>query len=252
MSIEVLIENACYGKRTVLKNIRFSIADGAHTIALGRNGSGKSTLISCICSFLDYRGKIIVDGYHVRELSPNERARHLSAVLQNPTRPHITVEELVALGRSPYHSILSQRDEEDIKQIQCALRDSSLDALRYSYIDSISGGELRRAYFAMMMAQGTRNILLDEATAFMDADYEHRFWEMVSGFCKRERRAVFSVTHHLDNALTYADNIILLNEGEQLFFGSREELLHTDLIEMTFGVKRYVVGEKIFFSVSEN
>ena len=126
-----------------------------------------------------------------------------------------------------------------------ALIKANVSSLRDCYLDRISGGELRRAYFAMMLAQNTDVALFDEATAFMDADFERQFVAMQKELAKN--KTVISVMHNLTLAVAYADAILVLDGGKQIFFGTPNELLATDIPENIFHVKRHTVDGKVFF-----
>ena len=171
-----------------------------------------------------------------------------SAVLQSLNAPHVTVGELVSFGRAPYRALGRSLSSSDLEKIDRALQTADLVSLQNCYADCISGGELRRAYLGAVIAQDTDTVILDEATAFMDADYQHRFLQTVCSLEKEEKKTVISVMHDLGAAVRYADNILLLDRGRQLFFGSVAELLATDLIERTFGVRRFTTDGRIFFA----
>ncbi len=248
MSLQINILRACYRKKIALEHIRFELPDGTLTAVIGRNGSGKSTLVSCVASLLPFEGCVTADGVPLSSLSCRERARILSALVQEPNRPHMTVEELVSCGRNPYRSVFQSMKEEDCAAVEDALCAADLMDLRERDADKLSGGELRRAYFGAILAQNTQNVLLDEATAFMDADYEHRFLGMARSLAHDRSRAVLCVMHDLSAAVTYADRILLLDAGKQLFYGGAQELLETDLIERTFRVRRVSLGGHVFFT----
>lgn len=245
MTLSVNIKNASYKGVPVLKNIDFSVDKPSLVAILGRNGAGKSTLLSTICGMVSFVGDISLFGREVRSYKRRELAKLVSAVLQIPRSPHIMVRELVEYGRSPHLSRLSRLSAEDIRIVDESMRSAGISHLADSYADKISGGELRRAHFAMMLAQNTELILLDEATAFMDVDYENKFLLMAKELSLS--KTVIAVTHNLDLALRYADKILLLDGGEQIFFGSVADILSGELIEHTFGVKRYLSDGKIFF-----
>ena len=114
MRIDVRIEKAGYRKKTVLENINFTVEENSFTAVIGRNGSGKSTLIAAMASLIIPKGAVLIDSVDVATLSRRERAMRISAMIQSPKRPHVTVRELVEFGRSPYLGIgkrLGERDQ---------------------------------------------------------------------------------------------------------------------------------------------
>ena len=248
MSLSVNIESAGYKNKPVLSGLEFALDKGSFTAIIGRNGSGKSTLISALGGLLDFKGDILLDGVSLKRMDRTERAKKLSAMLQSLKKPHITVKELISFGRNPYIPFNKHMGESDLTIIGKAIEAASLEQLKNSYVDSISGGELRRAYLAMILAQDTDVILLDESTAFMDACFENDFMGIMLDLCKRTDKIALFVTHNIDLAVEYADNILLLENGNQKFFGETSELLNTDIIERSFGLKRYTSENRIFFS----
>ena len=246
MAIDIDIKRAFYGRREILKNISFAPTDSSFTAVIGRNGSGKSTLISTISGLAQYEGRVTIEGEDIKLCDRKKLATRISLVPQELRRPHITVEELVSYGRRPFLKLGEGPRDIDRELISKAMSDADLYDIGDKYLDMISGGELRRAYFGMMLAQDTGVVLLDEATAFMDADFERRFIGMQRELAMT--KTVITVMHNLSLALSSADNILLLDNGEQIFFGSPEELLSTDLVEKTFSVKRYSSDGKIFFA----
>lgn len=247
MSIAINISSVKYGKRTVLSNVEAELSDGSVTAVIGRNGSGKSTLVSAILSLVKYDGKITVDGADMQPLDERERALRISGITQMLRAPHITVGELVNFGRNP-HSSLRGLSDKDALAIDSAICRASLTMLRNAYLDEISGGELKRAYFAMLLAQDTKNIVLDEATAFMDVDYENTLLTHLRKLSKEEGKTVIAVVHNLDLAVRYADNILLLEDGRIKFFGSTEQTLSERIIEESFNLRRVEVGGTSLFT----
>ena len=249
MSLSVNIKSAGYKNKPVLSDLNFTLEKGSFTAVIGRNGSGKSTLISALGGLLDINGDIIFEGVSLKGMERKEHAKKLSAMLQSLKTPHVTVKELVSFGRNPYVSLNKTLSENDLMTINNAIEITSLSSLVDSYIDSISGGEVRRAYLAMILAQDTDIILLDESTAFMDASFENDFMKILLDLCISLNKTILFVTHNIDLAVEYADNILLMESGKQSFFGKTTELLNTDMIEKHFGLKRYVSENRAFFSV---
>lgn len=246
MSISADIAKISYGKKTVLKDVKFELPRGSLTAVIGRNGSGKSTLLSALLSLLPCEGKIAFDNRLLSDMSHRERALTVTGILQSLCAPHITVYELAALGRAPHIRALYGMTDTDKAAIKNALLGASVDFLQNAYLDEISGGELKRAYFAMALSSGAENILFDEATASMDSDYENSFLSLARTLADGGK-TVMSVMHNLEAAVRYADRIILLDDGRVSFFGKTEELLKTRLIEETFNVERATANGMVFF-----
>ena len=254
MELHCQIASLAYKKRRILHDVAFSAGAGEFIAVIGKNGQGKSTLIRALSGQMPYLGRVTLDGDELSALPVRERATRISLMPQQLTAPHITVRELLSFARAPYRS-LSGRSREDEQAIASAIRDADLESLADCYLDRISGGELRRAYFGMVLAQDTPLLLLDEATAFLDAEYEARLIGLVRRSAAERGKTVVAVMHSPEYALSYADRILLLSEGAVRFFGTPEELLSTGLPEEIFGLRRFTAcsadgEERVFFSAA--
>ena len=236
MSISFDIKNISYGKKEILKNVSGKLSCGRVTALIGKNGSGKTTLLLALAGLVECDGTITLDGADIRALTNNERARRISIMLQHTEPPHLTVRELVSYGRHPYTAPLGKLTDEDNRKVEAAIRDAELEAFAERYVDELSGGEMRRVYFALLLAQGTKNILLDEPTAFMDMDYEDLFLKKLRELSRRDGVCTLAAVHNVNAAIRYADDIILLEGGGIKYFGSTEALLKTDVIESAFSL----------------
>ena len=247
--MDIKIRNLCifYGKSSVLENVDLTIPKGKITAIIGRNGSGKSSLVSAIGGLADYKGEITVDKTDIKSLSRGEMARNVSVMTQNLPSPHVTVYHLASFGRTPYHSLLDKLNEDDLRIIDEALKSSGIYHLKDRYVDTLSGGKRRLAFYAMSLARTCPIMIFDEATAYMDADNEGMFSDKLAGL-KSDGKTVITVMHNISDAVRYADNIILLDKKRCVFFGTVNEILETDILEKTMNVKRYYADGRTFFS----
>ncbi|MBQ8188038.1 MAG: ABC transporter ATP-binding protein [Clostridia bacterium] len=237
--LTIRIHTISHRRRVILHDVAFTASPGTFTTVIGRNGCGKSTLLSAIGGILPYAGSVTLDGNELSAMTPRERARKISLMLQMLRSPHVTVEELVAFGRHPWRNTGESMTEADREATQNAIRDAELTDLRHCYVDRISGGEQRRAHLGMQLAQDTPVMLLDESTAFMDADHEGHFLTLLRELCVRRNKTVVTVMHSMENALRFSDQAVLLDGGTVRFAGSPAQLLETSLIEDVFGLRRY-------------
>ncbi|MBQ4353992.1 MAG: ABC transporter ATP-binding protein [Clostridia bacterium] len=242
MQLRADIIKAGYRQKTILENIAFTAPSGSLTAVIGRNGSGKSTLLSCIAGLMPYEGTIAADNVDLASLSRRERAARVAVMQQIVRTPHIPVEDLVSFGRTPYHSVIGGGlCDEDRAAVEYALAEAETEHLRHSFADCLSGGEQKRVFFAMMLAQDAPLLLLDESTAHMDADYEKRFTEKIAAL--KGKKTILAVMHDLAAAVRIADQVILLDGGTMRFCGSADELLRCGLLEEVFCVKRYTARD---------
>lgn len=230
------------GKR-ILEDVSFTVEEGALTALLGRNGSGKTTLLKCLNGQVRYKGKIFIDGLDASEIPGREKATLVSMLPQILPETSFTVEELVTLGRKPYTGLSGKLRTEDAEYIDRAINECGLGEFREKKVNRISGGERQRAFLAMILAQNTKYIALDEATTYMDAPFENETYRILKMRIREQGRTVISVAHNLTKALREADNAVVMNEGRVLQSGSTRAFLDSGLIETVFGVRR---AEAIF------
>lgn len=240
--------NVSYGKKQVLKNINLAIKPHTVTAVIGKNGSGKSTLVSAINGQTPYTGSIHFAGQDIRLLPSREKAKLISVLPQVLTSPHITVEQLVKMGRNPYVDIARRFAPNDVQAVREAIETMGIQPLADRYVDRISGGERQKAYLAMTLAQKTRMMIFDEPGTYMDMAHERQFMETLSSLQKTMHKTVVIVMHNLATAIKYADRLVVLDSGQVVFDGTREECLDRRVVEQVFGVKKHISDGEIFFS----
>ncbi len=167
---------ASYGKNQVLDHIDFSLVPHKLTAVVGRNGSGKSTLVSCVNQELPYTGEITFSDRNLAVMTLRERAQLISILPQTLHSPAVTVEELTAFGRNPYLDFGKRMSPKDWQAVDDALEAIGISGLRDKLVTELSGGERQKAYLAMVLAQNTRVMILDEPTTYMDMEYEAAFF----------------------------------------------------------------------------
>ena len=241
-----------FGKRQVLRDVSLSLRPNRLTVLVGRNGSGKSTLLNCVNRQIPYTGAITIRDVNLSGLAPRQRAKSVAILPQTLPSPHITGRELVSLGRNPYLDFTGRLTAEDKAAVEAALEDAVARDLAEQYVDTLSGGEKQRILLAMILAQNTPLLLLDEPTAHMDLGYEAGFLDLLQRLKTSRDKTILLILHDLNLAAEYADDLIVLEEGAVVFAGSREACLEEEVLEKTFGLQRYTVpghgGKRIFFS----
>lgn len=236
------------GGREILTRLTLSLPCGSMTALIGRNGSGKSTLLSSIGGLLPYTGEVLFDAVPLVDLAPRERARRLALLPQTLASPHMTVRELVALGRHPWSTVISRPTDKDRDAVARAMQEADVFLLAERYLDEISGGERQRAYLAMILAQDAPLWLLDEPATYMDLAVSAHFMELLQKLKQEKGKTLLVAMHDVSSAIRYADHIALLDGGKLAFLGTTEECLSTDVIERTFSVRRINAGGETFFA----
>lgn len=226
--------------RSVLRDISFDLDSGAFVGLIGPNGAGKSTLLKAVMGLIPRSGRIQLSGQPIESLSRMQRAREISYLPQErEVIWPISVEDLIALGRAPYHSQFSSIDDSDQTAIENAIDAMDLDDLRARSALELSGGERARALIARALAQDTGLLLTDEPAAGLDPAHQI---SLMATFAKLARagRTVFASLHELTLAGQWCDRLILLAEGRIIADGTPSEVLTKDNLADVYGVTAHV------------
>lgn len=240
-------ENVCVKKSggEILKNINLTFPEKSITVIIGKNGSGKSTLLSAAANTVKYTGSIKYKGESVALLPLRERSKLISFLPQVLPSPSISVESLVSMGRHPYLDFGKHLTKEDKDAVAEAIKDIGIENIKDKRLDEISGGERQKAYLAMILAQNTETVLLDEPATYLDKEYEKELYNIIERLRSRYGKRVIVVMHDLSRAAETADRIVLLDKGEVLFCGDGEECVKSNIIEKVFGVRRFEYSDGV-------
>lgn len=211
-----------YGKTEILKELTFELPPQTVTVLLGKNGSGKTTLLRALAGQLPCSGTLSLPK------EPRERAKKLGYLPQFLPAVSLQAEQLVAMGRTPYHTLPDRLTPQDRQKIEEALVLAEAQDLRHRRVDTLSGGERQRVYLAMVLAQDTEYLLLDEPTAHVDMGYAAAFLQRLHTLTDHGK-TVLAVLHDLNAAVTHADRLLLLERGA---------LTDPARMEEVFGVQR--------------
>lgn len=234
MNITFQNVSAGYGPRQILNGVRFTVPAGSITALVGLNGAGKSTLLRCLMGEKSYSGSICVGGEDLAQMDRTDRVRNIACLPQNLPRPHVTVEQLVSFGRTPYTSLVSGLRQEDRQAVDRAIKAVGLEGYAQAVVDTLSGGERKKAFFAMVLAQDTPVVLLDEPTAHLDA--VSRF-ELLRLLQKQTGKTFLVVAHELPELLRCADHMVVLEKGRVAFEGTPEDCLQEQIPQRCFRVR---------------
>lgn len=234
---------AAYRRRTVLDKISFSVETGSITAIVGRNGMGKTTLLRCLAGEKsDYAGEILLDGQTIRKLSYAERSVKLSYLPQELPAPQVTVRELVSFGRTPYTPFFGSLSQPDRQKVDWAIRAVGLEELAESLVDTLSGGQRKKAFFAMTLAQDTPLVVLDEPTAHLDAESRFAFLDLLERLRQETGKTFLVVMHELPEVLQYAQHLVAIDRGNVCFCGTPRAFLEQAIPQRVFGVE--IRGDK--------
>lgn len=234
MNISIQLSDVTTGYRgkPVTKNINAFLQAGELTCLLGPNGAGKSTLLKTLSAFIPpLSGEIAIDGVNIKRISASMLARNIAVVLtRRPSIMNMTVEELVAIGRSPYTSFFGGLRDGDREVVDKSIRLVGIDDLRSRNVNTLSDGERQKAFIAKALAQQTQIVFLDEPTAFLDYPSKVDIMKLLYTIAREENKTVFMSTHDLELALQIADKIWLLDKGRGLEIGIPEDLAYRGLL----------------------
>ncbi|MCH9809023.1 MAG: ABC transporter ATP-binding protein [Alphaproteobacteria bacterium] len=227
-------------RREVLREVSFDLDAGQFVGLIGPNGAGKSTLLKAVMGLLSRQGKIELKGAALEMLSPQERGRIISYLPQErEVNWPISVEELISLGRAPYHSPFSSNSQADLAAIEKAIAAMDLEHIRARSALELSGGERARALIARALAQETDLLLSDEPAAGLDPAHQIALMATFSKLA-RAGRTVLASLHELTLAGQWCDRLILLSEGCIIADGTPDEVLTKDNLANVYGVTAHV------------
>lgn len=231
------INNLCYsyGGENAVKNISLYVNDGEFTGIIGPNGSGKSTVLKNAYRALSPdSGSVSLDGESLLKMSRKKSALKMAVVGQENDAPFVfTVEEIVAMGRTPHKKLFESDNEHDRYMVRHALEHLGMEAAAKRSYQSLSGGEKQRVLLARAIAQESDFFILDEPTNHLDISYQLQIFD----FIRRLGVTVLAAIHDLNMAALYCDRLYVLKNGEVIMSGTPEEVLTPDNINSVFGVR---------------
>jgi ferric hydroxamate transport system ATP-binding protein len=224
--------------RTLLHPLELRIKRHSLLGLIGHNGSGKSTLLKLLGrqQFLS-AGNLQFEGKDLAAWGNREFARKVGYLPQQPPPANgLLVKELVALGRYPWHGPFGQFSDRDVAQVAQAMALTDTTRFADQFVETLSGGERQRAWIAMLLAQETECLLLDEPTASLDIAHQVELLTLVRRLCKERGLTVVIVLHDINMAARVCDDLVALHSGRVLLRGTPAELMSTDRLEAIYGV----------------
>jgi len=226
-----------YGQFEAVHDVSLSLLNGQITAVIGPNGCGKSTLLKLCCGQLHpSRGEVLADGRPLSALSRTDIARKIALLPQSRTVPDITVGSLVLHGRFPWLDYPRVYRTEDKAAAEESMKRMGIWEKRHKLLARLSGGERQKTYLAMVLAQNTGHVFLDEPTTYLDIAHQLELLVFLSEL-KQEGKCVVTVLHDLGMALEAADRIAVMKDGRLMITGTPEQVIASGAIEDAFGVK---------------
>ena len=228
-----------YGKHTVLKGLDLDLHAGRITTLIGANGCGKSTLFHLMTKNLrPDAGRILLRDQDISACRLRDFARQVAIVHQYNTAPaDLSVEKLVAYGRTPYQTMgLSPDPEADAEKIRWALEITHTDKYRDKPVAELSGGQKQRVWIAMALAQGTQVLFLDEPTTYLDIRYQLQILHLIRQLNREYGMTIVMVLHDINQSLHYSEEIVAMSDGQVCAHGLPEEIVTPQLIRRVYDV----------------
>ncbi|MBQ2911658.1 MAG: ATP-binding cassette domain-containing protein [Clostridia bacterium] len=242
MNVKDLIKS--YGRKKVVNEVSFEVPKGKVLSLIGPNGAGKSTVMGMISRLIAKdSGAIHFEDKDLTKWKSRELAKKLAILTQhNNIQMKLTVRELVAFGRFPYSG--SRLTPEDNAMVDKAIEYMELEEYQDRYIDELSGGQRQRAYIAMVIAQDTEYVLLDEPTNNLDIYHASNLMRIARRLCDELGKTVILVLHEINYAAFYSDYICAFKDGYIAKFGKVDEVINKDCLKDIYNVDFEIIRVK--------
>lgn len=246
--LEVKNISKSYGDKRVIDDVSLKIKKGKITSLIGPNGAGKSTFLSMVSRLIERDcGSIYIEDKKLEEYGKNELAKKISILKQsNNINLRLTIREIVSFGRFPYSK--GRLTEEDEKFISESIEYMDIADIQDKYLDELSGGQRQRAFIAMVIAQGTEYIFLDEPLNNLDMRNSVQMMKVLRKLCDELGKTIIIVMHDINFASCYSDYVVAFKDGYIIKNGKTDDIINKDNLEeiyqMDFDVKN-INGKKI-------
>ncbi|EPJ51730.1 MAG: hypothetical protein OFPI_16760 [Osedax symbiont Rs2] len=230
-----------YGSTEVLKNINLTFKPAGVTSIIGPNGAGKSSLLSLVCRLQQpTSGSVTLNRELLGQIKSSDLARKLAVLRQeNHIVARLTVEDLVCFGRFPYHQ--GRPSVTDKAKIDSAIDFLDLQPLRLRYINELSGGQRQRAFIAMVLAQDTQYLFLDEPLNNLDMKHSVNIMQRLQQAAQVMHKSIIMVMHDINFAACYSDEIIAMKQGQIIYQDCPQMIMQSQVLEKIYDMPLKVV-----------
>lgn len=223
-------------KNKILSSVTLDIYEGEYLSIIGPNGAGKTTLLKCLMRIITgIQGTVLLEGVPMKKFCQKDIARHISYVPQSDGRFFpFTVEEFVMMARYPYLSPFTSISSQDKTAVHDALSLTNTSWCAERQMDTLSGGEKQAVFIAAALAQGSKILLLDEPTTFLDPKHEADIYKILKRINREFNRTIVSVTHDINSAVLQSDRIAILKNGKIIFCGKSGDVMNNNILKPAY------------------
>ena len=233
IKIKDLKTSYSYGDPFSISSLGFE--KGKIASIIGRNGCGKTTLLKTIAGFLPYQGSLLIDDKECRDYHSRERGRRIAYLPQMIKAVSMDVGTLVEHGRYPWHGNYRKMSVQDKELVKEALDITGMNMYIDRDLTELSGGQLRRAYLSMVIAQNADMILLDEPTTYMDIETQGLFYDIAKKLAAKGH-GIIMTCHNIEQGFSYSDSIVVMGDRCVKSNGAPEEIAgNTEELRNVFG-----------------
>lgn len=223
-----------YGNKPIVKDVSVKIQPKKITSFIGPNGAGKSTLLSMVSKLLDAdTGDVLLDNNNIKQIKSNDFAKRIAILRQsNFLNVRLTIRQLVSFGRYPYSK--GRLNEEDNRIVDQAIDYLNLSDIQHHFLDELSGGQKQRAFIAMVIAQDTEYVLLDEPLNNLDMKHSVQIMKILRKLVDELGKTVIIVLHDINFASVYSDHIVALRDGKLVKDGPTHEIINSEALNEVY------------------
>lgn len=236
-----------YDKKVISEDLNFIIPDHKLTVIIGSNGCGKSTLLKTFARLIPpIGGNVLLDGKSYGAMPPKKLAQVIGLLPQSPIVPEgIKVSDLVSRGRYPYQETFRGLTKEDYAAVDEAME--MMDITKYAdlNVDELSGGQRQRVWIAMVLAQQTDILFLDEPTTYLDITYQIEILDLLTELNRKRGTTIVMVLHDINLSARYSDYIYALRDGELVAEGAPCDIITEELIRTVFRLECVVMKDPV-------
>ena len=245
-AIQVDHLSVAIGKKEILYDIHIDIPKGRMVSIIGPNGCGKSTLLKTMSRMIQPKaGNVYIHGNDIRSFGRKELARQIAVLPQLHQAPgDVTVEDLVQMGRFPYRSMYRSFSADDARYVDKALYAVQMHTRKDELMQHLSGGEQQRVWLAVLLAQRSPILFLDEPATYLDIHHQLRMMKLLGHINEKLGLTIVIVLHDMNQALQYTQYVIAMNEGRIVAAGQPQDVITPQLLCSVFHVQADIVTTK--------